>query len=163
MMAKTLDFQLVWCVAGIIAMMPGLAVGCQQKPEQTSANNRAEAQIQRGAIVILTGMVLQKPWAKTEESWRAGGSEYYVLDVGDTEVEERSAQEGVILRPSEGITLDNFAQYIGKRVEVEGKYLPLEPYVPQSPMESYPMGYDGKPLPRGGGFQVLSIREILGS
>lgn len=111
-------------------------------------------------MVILTGVVLQKPWAKTEESWRAGGSEYYVLDVGEAEVEERSAQEGVILRPSEGITLDNFAQYIGKRVEVEGKYLPLEPYVPQSPMESYPMGPDGQPLPRGGGFQVLSIREI---
>ncbi len=163
MIANIIRLKSVALAAVIIAMIPGLAVGCQPNlPEQTSANN-PEAEIQTGAMVILTGVVLQKPWAKTEESWRAGGSEYYVLDVGDLEVEERSAQEGVILRPSEGITLDNFAQYIGKRVEVQGKYLPLEPYVPQSPIESYPMGPDGKPLPRGGGFQVLSIREFLGS
>ncbi|WP_199249375.1 hypothetical protein [[Phormidium] sp. ETS-05] len=161
MMTSIIRLKSVVLGAVIVAMIPSLAVGCQPDlPEPTSENNRAETQIKRETMVILTGVVLQKPWAKTEESWRAGGSEYYVLDVGEAEVEERSAQEGVILRPSEGITLDNFAQYIGKRVEVEGKYLPLEPYVPQSPMESYPMGPDGQPLPRGGGFQVLSIREI---
>lgn len=161
MIASIIRLKSVVLGAVIVAMIPSLALGCQPDlPEPTSENNRAETQIKRETMVILTGVVLQKPWAKTEESWRAGGSEYYVLDVGEAEVEERSAQEGVILRPSEGITLDNFAQYIGKRVEVEGKYLPLEPYVPQSPMESYPMGPDGQPLPRGGGFQVLSIREI---
>ena len=49
--------------------------------------------------VMLTGIVISKAWAKTYESWNAGSGTYYVLDIGDAELdqENRSAEEGVIL------------------------------------------------------------------
>lgn len=105
----------------------------------------------------LTGAIVRKPWAKTAESWMAGGGDYYVLDVGDAEIEERSALEGVILRPSDRQYLESFDRYVGRRVEVTGEYVEAKPYVPQSPMESYPMDMDGNPLPRGAGFKVCEI------
>lgn len=110
--------------------------------------------------VTLTGTVIRKPWAKTAESWMAGGSEYYVLDVGDAEVEERSAIEGVILRPSDKVLFDSFEQYINRRVEVTGEYVEARPYIPQSPMESYPTDINGNPLPTGAGFKVCEIESI---
>lgn len=115
-----------------------------------------------GELVTLTGVVISKPWSKSYESWNAGGGDYYVLDVGDAEFDEanRSAEEGVILRESEEIDRDSFADYEGETVQVEGYFLEAQPYVPQNPMEQYPTGMNGEPLPRGSGFQVHSI-EIL--
>lgn len=120
--------------------------------KQPSHSNCSEA--------TLTGTVIRKPWAKTAESWAAGGSEYYVLDVGDAEVKERSAQEGVILRPSDRVTFDVFENYIDKPVEVTGEYVEAQPYIPESPLESYPTGMNGEPLPRGQGFRVCEIKII---
>ena len=50
------------------------------------------------SLISLTGKVIEKPWSKTTESWIAGGGNYYVLDVGDLEIEKPSATEGVIMR-----------------------------------------------------------------
>lgn len=111
-------------------------------------------------LITLTGRIIVKPWSKSAESWNAGGSEYYVLDVGDAEIEERSAEEGVILRSSERVSMEKFAKYVGKSVQVTGLYITAMPYQPKSPMESFPMDMNGQPLPRGGGFQVYSLTEI---
>ncbi|OZH55241.1 hypothetical protein AFK68_05855 [Hydrocoleum sp. CS-953] len=111
-------------------------------------------------LIFLTGKVIEKPWSKTTESWIAGDSNYYVLDVGDLEIEKRSAEEGVILRASEAITFENFAEYVGEKVEVKGEYVDSKPYQPKSTYESYPMGMDGKSLPRGAGFKVYEIRVL---
>jgi hypothetical protein len=117
--------------------------------KQPSNTNCSEA--------TLTGTVIKKPWAKTAESWMAGGSEYYVLDVGDGEVEERSAREGVILRPSDNVPFDSFEQYVDRKVKVTGEYVEAKPYTPQSPLESYPTDMNGNPLPTGAGFKVCEI------
>ena len=108
----------------------------------------------------LTGAIVRKPWTKTAESWMAGGGDYYVLDVGDAEIEERSAQLGVILRPSDRLSLETFERYLGLRVEVKGEYVEAKPYIPQNPMESYPTDLDGNPLPRGAGFLVCEIEIV---
>ncbi len=111
-------------------------------------------------LIFLTGKVIEKPWSKTTESWIAGDSNYYVLDVGDLEIEKRSAEEGVILRASEAITFEIFAEYVGKKVEIKGEYVDSKPYQPKSAYESYPMGMDGRPLPRGAGFKVYEISVL---
>ena len=112
------------------------------------------------SLISLTGKVIEKPWSKTTESWIAGDSNYYVLDVGDLEIEKRSAEEGVILRASEAIAFESFAEYVGEKVEIKGEYVDSEPYQPKSAYESYPMGIDGRPLPRGAGFKVYEIRVL---
>ncbi len=112
------------------------------------------------SLVSLTGRVIEKPWNKTTESWIAGGGNYYVLDVGDLEIEKRSAEEGVILRDSKAIAFESFAEYVGKKVEIKGEYVDSKPYQPKSAYESYPMGMDGRPLPRGAGFKVYEIRIL---
>ncbi len=111
-------------------------------------------------LIFLRGKVIEKPWSQTTESWIAGDSNYYVLDVGDLEIEKRSAEEGVIIRASEAITFESFAEYVGKKVEVKGEYIDSKPYQPKSAYESYPMGMDGRPLPRGAGFKVYEIRVL---
>ncbi|MGL5510915.1 MAG: hypothetical protein ACRC2J_03050 [Microcoleaceae cyanobacterium] len=111
-------------------------------------------------LITLTGRIIMKPWSKNSESWNAGGSEYYVLDVGDAEIESRSAEEGVILRSSDQVSMEKFAEYVGKSVKVTGQYLPAIPYQPENPMESFPTDMNGQPLPRGSGFQVYSVSAI---
>lgn len=111
-------------------------------------------------LISLTGKVIEKPWSKSDESWIAGDSNYYVLDVGDLEIEKPSAKEGVILRASKAINFEIFAKYIGKKVEVKGEYVDSKPYQPKSAYESYPMGIDGRALPRGEGFKVHEIRVL---
>ncbi|WP_156331560.1 hypothetical protein [Planktothricoides sp. SR001] len=149
----------------------GNLLGCsspvtgETKNGQTN-NESAEINMQqntpeiKGEQVTLTGVVIRKSWNKSYESWNAGGGDYFVLDVGDTEIAERSAEEGVILRGSDAVDWESFADYEGQRVQVEGYFIEAQPYVPQSPMEQYPMGMDGKPLPRGSGFQVDAIQIL---
>jgi hypothetical protein len=107
----------------------------------------------------LVGKIIKKPWSKSGESWRAGGSEYYVLDVGGAQVEERTAEVGVILRASDAVSMEQIAAAAGSEVEVSGVYVPDMPYEPQNPGEQYPMGMDGKPVPRGGGFKVTILNK----
>jgi hypothetical protein len=146
-------------------------LGCSHpvtgEPKNQATNNQSpEVNMQqttpeiKGEQVKLTGVVIRKPWNQSYESWNAGGSDYFVLDVGDAEIAEPSAEEGVILRGSDAVDWESFADYEGQRVQVEGYFIAAKPYVPQSPMEQYPMGMDGKPLPRGSGFQVHAIQLL---
>lgn len=111
-------------------------------------------------LVTLEGVVICKPAAKNLETWTAGGGEYCVLDVGNAEVEEKTAAEGVILQPSTEIAKQQFFDYQGQRVKVTGEYIEGKPYKPHSPLESYPTDMNGTPLPVGAGFQVQTITVL---
>jgi len=108
----------------------------------------------------LEGLVLRKGWTKSYESWNAGGSEYFVLDVGDAAIKERSAIEGVILRPSQQTPSDAFAKLTGKRVKVVGTFVSGKPYVPADGEEQYPIADAGGPQSRGSGFVVSEIKVL---
>jgi hypothetical protein len=110
--------------------------------------------------VELTGIILHKNAVKNTETWIAGGSDYYVLDVGDRPITQRTAEEGVILRPSEIITEKKLAEFVGKRVKIQGIYVPSRPYIPKHSWESYPMDFQGNPWPTGGGFKVYQINLL---
>ena len=129
-----------------------------QATVQKKAMASTPAKAANGAV-RLSGTVLQKPWSKSVESWNAGGSEYYVLDVGGAEIEHRSATEGVTLKVTDTVSAEVLASMVGKRVEVSGSYVQARPYTPSEPTEQYPTGIDGAPLPRGAGFAVASIAE----
>jgi hypothetical protein len=128
--------------------------------EETQAVTHDMNMEQRSEIFTLSGVVIKKPWTKNTESWNAGGGDYYVLDVGDARVRERSAEEGVILRPSDAVSMAQFEEFVGSSVEVSGEYIAAQPYVPESPMESYPTDMEGNPLPRGSGFKVYQITPV---
>lgn len=111
--------------------------------------------------VELQGAVVRKTSTKSLESWNAGSAEYYVLDVGDAPIERRSAREGVILRPTENVPFEAFAKFTGSAVVVKGRFVEGKPFVPSDDsVEAYPMAPEpGKPLLRGGGFEVHDIES----
>lgn len=158
-----------WTKLAIALVLCGGLLGCSNSVTgETQIEASKEVNMKQntpeitGELVTLTGVVISKPWSKSYESWNAGGGTYYVLDVGEAELDEanRSAEEGVILRESEEIDRDSFADYEGETVQVEGYFVESQPYVPESPMEQYPTGMNGEPLPRGSGFQVHSITRL---
>lgn len=143
-----------------VGVMSGMS-GYLFTKSQLSQTPSITMEVQKSnSLIYLTGTVIEKPWSKSAESWIAGDSNYYVLDVGSLEIEKRSAEEGVIMRPSEAMAFESFAEYVGKKVEIKGEYLESKPYQPKSAYESYPMGMDGRPLPRGAGFKVYEIRVL---
>ncbi len=118
----------------------------------------------QAGVVALHGTVIRKEWTKTGESWNAGGSEYYVLDVGDAPIQRRSAREGVILRPSGSLPFSEFAAYTDQQVVVTGRFVSGKQYnSPPGIIEQQPVGYDGQAPIRGSGFQVHSIDVTDGS
>lgn len=134
-----------------------------------SGDVQAVSETAATTVTTLEGVVIEKPWTKTVESWNAGGSEYYVLDVGTAPLPDgkRSAKEGVILRPSTSVAFDEFKDFAGKRVAVVGKF--IDPQVVEessNSMEQHPATpvnpVTGKtePLRRGGGFLVVDIRPL---
>ena len=135
--------------APAILLVLTLALACA--PAQTTNSSATQ--------VTLTGKVIQKPWRKSYESWNAGGSEYYVLDVGSAQVQDRTAREGVILLPPDGMERSLFQTYTGKNVSVRGYYHPGKEYEP-NPMEQYPSPGPGQKLMRGSGFKVLTINPL---
>ena len=128
--------------------------------EETQAVTQGIIREQESEMVTLSGVVIKKPWTKNTESWNAGGGDYYVLDVGDAQIGDRSAEEGVILRPSDAVSMAQFEDLVGSPVEVSGEYIAAQPYVPESPLESYPTDMEGNPLPRGSGFKVHQITPV---
>ena len=102
--------------------------------------------------VTMIGKVIKRPWSKTLESWRARGSDYFVIQTDDG--------ESTILRPSDQVTVEALEAANGKKMRVTGTKVPLKPYRPSNHMEQYPMGSDGQPEPTGGGIRVMSLEAI---
>lgn len=117
----------------------------------------------------LTGVVIRKQWTKSEESWNAGGSEYYVLKVdGDALPRaQRNAREGVILRPSKRVPFARFADVVGKRVRCRGRFVAGVAQIAEDrSMEQRPMSIPNpvtgqRDIPvRGSGFRVDAMTLV---
>jgi len=107
----------------------------------------------------ISGSILLKPWSKTQESWNAGGGEYFVLDVGGADIVEYSADEGVIIRFGTQVSDNEFKKLVGRRVELTGNYVSKKPV--QFDLHSqYPTDINVEPLHQGSGFKVQSYRII---
>ncbi len=106
---------------------------------------------------VLTGVIVQKPWSKTMESWNAGGSEYFVLE---------SSTGSTLLRPSKTVTHQDFERFVGQSVHCHGVFVEGEPYVPdESRIEQAPVvtasPFSTEPLTprRGQGFSVFELER----
>jgi hypothetical protein len=105
---------------------------------------------------VLTGTVQHRMAAMNDETWMAGGGDYYVLDVGTAPVKDKTSDVGVILKPSTTVTADDLGKLDGQTVEVHGVY--VAPTTPtKAPEGAFPMGANGGPAPSGGGFAVSTI------
>ncbi len=165
--------RLLLVLESILVGLPWASVGCSQKSpahpgrpitvsELGELVSEAEAD-----NVVLEGTLIRKGWSKTGESWNAGGSHYYVLDVGGAIISHRSAKEGVILRPSGSVPFSVFERSKGHLVAVEGRFVEGKPWTPrgreveQHPVPvTHPVTGEVIPLRRGSGFQVFEITRI---
>ena len=151
------SFQCLQIVTLLCALI--FPVSCEEKDQLADQSIGEVASLDPyKKIHSLKGTVILKPWTKSSESWNAGGSSYYVLDVGGAKIMEFSAKEGVIIRFDEGVSSEEFENLIGKRVELTGHYVPKKEV--KKPPGQYPRGIDGKPKPRGSGFKVQSFKLI---
>ena len=111
----------------------------------------------------MTGVVIEKIGSRSVESYIAGTSPYYVLDMGDVEPRDRSAAEGVILRPTTQAGELALRRTIGQRVRVEGYTVRSRRDAP-APDRTWegevPVDASGAPLARGGGVVVTKL-ELL--
>ncbi|GAA5504612.1 hypothetical protein [Novipirellula caenicola] len=136
-------------------------VGCESGPIKSVEIDETQppASIE---IDVLEGVVLHKEWTKSEESWNAGGADYFVLDTGTAPVKQRSAKEGVLLIPTPTVPVRSLAEHVQKRVRISGQYTKGEPFEP-SDEEQYsqrPQSHGQSRILRGAGFTVSSIQEL---
>lgn len=136
-----------------------------------SPSTSAPADSWAGPEKEYSGTVFRENWKKSQESWNAGGSEYFVLDDGAGTPDSRR-----ILRPSRTVPVAVLTGFHGKKVSAVLRPLKDEvtvisvaqyhstqrPAVPPELMEGLKV-YEGGTLvgykeSRPGGFAVLSIR-----
>ena len=87
-----------------------------------------------------SGTLLKKPWSKTTQSYCAGGSDYFVLKVGEEEI--------VLQRGGSDKTREAFfGKWVGKKVKIQGKKKEKK-ITNTDPMEQKPITFssDGKPI-----------------
>lgn len=169
--------RLLLVLGSILLAMPWASVGCARSGEKSLAHteraisiSQSDEQVARAeaGTVVLEGTVIRKPWTKTGESWNAGGSHYFVLDVGGAVIPHRSAREGVILRPSDSVPFNAFERFRDHRVAVDGRFVEGKPWTPreadrymQHPvLQTHPVTGEVIPLRRGSGFQVFKIARL---
>ena len=165
--------KLLLVLESILVGMPWVSAGCSQKsPEHkgrpiTVSEIRKQGSEPEADTVVLEGTLIRKGWSKTGESWNAGGSHYYVLDVGSAVISHRNAKEGVILRPSDSVPFDDFERFKDHRVAVVGRFVEGKPWTPggveveQHPMPvTTPVAGEIIPVRRGSGFQVFEIIRL---
>lgn len=154
----------------VLVGVPWASVGCSRsevqssaRPERPATVSETEEQVSKPATdtIVLEGTVIRKSWTKSGESWNAGGSRYYVLDVGVAVISHRSAREGVILRQSDSVPFDVFERFKGHRVAVEGRFVEGKPWMPRGEgVEQHPVTSELIPLIRGSGFEVFEITRL---
>ncbi len=147
---------------GDSAAKPAEGTGGGEAEDPEGSSSVEETADPNAVIEELEGEIKKKKFSKTLESWNAGGADYYVLAVADPESLEgdrKTAEEGVILRPSKAVKYADFEKMIGKPVLVKGKFLMKKPYRPL-PNEQVPEGVQNMEVTaRGGGFQVVEMSE----
>lgn len=117
----------------------------------------------------LTGVVIRREWSKSLESWNAGGSEYYVLKVEGSALPPgtQTANEGVILRPSDTVPFEHFTKFVGRCVTCRGQFVAGERYIPPKHSVEQMPGPSVNPITGkaeypvvGTGFKVHAIEPI---
>lgn len=171
-MPKQLLLVLESILVGVVCISNGCSRSVEKSPTNTTPSIpltqteelKSEPKLE---TVLLEGTLIRKGWRKTGESWNAGGSHYYVLDVGGEVISHRSSKEGVILRPSKQVAFNIFEQFKERRVAVKGKFVEGKPWTPkEGTMQQHPVldvdPTTGKVIPilRGSGFQVFEIIQL---
>jgi len=154
-----------------------LVAGCGEKSSSEGSESASEnptpsnESVDAPSFESLTGVVIRKGWTKSRESWEAGGSEYYVLNIEDFALpsEKRTAKGSVILRASKALPFERFTSFVGQSVICKGEFVTGKPYIPspdrtdQVPLPvPNPYGEAGPPPLIGGGFKVYAITRIEG-
>ncbi|TAF33285.1 MAG: hypothetical protein EAZ57_06510 [Cytophagales bacterium] len=84
-------------------------------------------------LKTMTGKLLKMPWSKSHESYCAGGSDYFVLEVADQrhilQTKSKKIWSSLTQNANKTVTLKGYAE--DKRIE-------------PNPMEQAPIGPDGK-------------------
>lgn len=115
----------------------------------------------------VAGTVVAKEWSKSEDSWDAGGSTYYmlILDRPMTLVEPQGTHEELLLLPTDSVPQSRIAEFVGRRAQCSVIFEPGKPYIPEEgSLEQQPAveadPFTGKPLypTRGTGFKVTAIK-----
>jgi len=153
---------LTFLALGVLLLVLDSSASRSVHQSQIAFAARAEA----SSNTKLCGEVTHKGWSKTLESWDAGGSDYYVLeidhdhDVDNADIHGALHGNSIILRASSGsLSVKDFSQWNGKHVCFRGAFVTAKPYTPSSPHEQYPIGMDGTALPRGSGFIPLQALD----
>lgn len=100
-------------------------------------------------IITLKGKIEKKPWTKTEESYCAGGSEYFVLNCKFGNL--------VLQYP-----LEKLEKWKGKKVSVKGEITQITKVPPQDEISQHPVSIspDGKKEDVYYVCKVLVVSEI---
>ncbi len=144
--------------AGVLDYAPGFGPG--QRPPTESQGPR-HSHVDSPQRRTISGVVQLKQWSKSEESFRAGGSEYFTIDLSDSG--EGEVREPLILRidpavPPEPYGISNAATAAERvaaveralktmaagqiNVEIEGQDRSETLTVDTSEMDPHPLGFE---------------------
>ncbi|MGV2341551.1 MAG UNVERIFIED_CONTAM: hypothetical protein LVR18_48800 [Planctomycetaceae bacterium] len=121
--------------------------GANERVRATGAENELK----------LSGILLKKDWTKTFESWQAGGSEYYVLQAENTPDWLRTAKEGAVLIPTEKVPATVLDKFVGRPVNVTGRYFPGTLFKAPDHLSQYPSGAVEQQYYQGKGVRLSAI------
>jgi hypothetical protein len=107
----------------------------------------------------LSGILLKKGWTKTFESWQAGGSEYYVLQAENTPDWLRTAKEGAVLIPTEKVPATVLDKFVGRPVNVTGRYFPGTLFKAPDTRSQYPNEAVEQQYYQGKGVRLSAIES----
>lgn len=95
----------------LLSLLLVVAAGYAQEQESSKEHK----------MFTVCGKIVYKPWTKSMESYMAGGSDYFILDVKGFKNEDVPKFSGVIyLRPSAQVTFEELKKYTNKNVEIRG-------------------------------------------
>ena len=125
----------------------------------------------RQKCFVVKGRVVHKPWSKSMESWRAGGSDYYLLEAARTAADIELPRP-LFLRPSQSVSFVKFKKFAGNRVKIIAildtpKVQRQSPSLSQRPISQVPIMQrpdNGREKPLspgcGKGIKVLFIKLV---
>lgn len=113
-------------------------------------------------VLEFAGTLQEKPWSKSLESYYAGGSEYFILELPDSAssnapVFSLGDRSKVLIRPSHAVPIDELRRFRNQRVKVRCVALAQEKST-VSDMSQHPLGEPS--AYSGGGCGVAEIRPI---
>lgn len=133
-------------------MAVALAFGLVISIACSSGQQAASAEQTEQPSATLEGKLTHLPLPKTKSMRAYLGHEFFLMVAG-----KQASKE--VLQPSPAVSREQLLKLKDQRVRVVGIHVPGTRPDPDA-RSSYPTDHDGRPLPQGGGLQVLSI-EVL--